>query len=281
MKFGLFGINNGVCSEPAIMAAVSRAAEDRGFESVWTGEHVVLPDPQVPPSPAPPLMNMVHPPVALAYIAACTETLKLGTGITLLAQRNPVVLAKEMAGLDFVSGGRLIMGVGAGYLKAEFDALGIDFSARGARSDECIDVMRELWTSDNPAFDGRFTRFSGIQSRPQPVTPGGPPIVVGGTSDAALRRAVTRCQGWYGFALTAEQTKDCIDRLHAMAERHSRPDELGPLEISVSPRGRMTDESLRAFEEIGVHRLILLQAGQTQDALLQFVHETADTFISH
>ncbi|MEM7364089.1 MAG: LLM class F420-dependent oxidoreductase [Pseudomonadota bacterium] len=279
MHFGLFGINNGVCSDPAIMMAVSRQAEARGFESVWTGEHVVLPDPQVPPSPAPPLMNMVHPPVALAYIAGCTQTLKLGTGITLLAQRNPVVLAKEMAGLDFVSGGRLIMGIGAGYLKAEFDALGIDFSARGARSDECIDVMRELWTADNPTFEGRFTQFSGIQSRPQPVSPGGPPIVVGGTSDAALKRAVTRCQGWYGFALNAEQTKDCIDRLAAMTERYSRPDALGPLEISVSPRGRLDEESLTAFQDMGVHRLILLQSGQTEDALLQFVDDTADTFI--
>ncbi|MAV27007.1 MAG: LLM class F420-dependent oxidoreductase [Gammaproteobacteria bacterium] len=279
MKFGLFGINNGVCGDPAIMMAVSRQAESRGFESVWTGEHVVLPDPQVPPSPAPPLMDMVHPPVALAYIAGCTETLKLGTGIALLAQRNPVVLAKEMAGLDFVSRGRLIMGIGAGYLKAEFDALGIDFSARGARSDECIDVMRELWTSDNPTFDGRFTRFSGIQSRPQPVSPGGPPIVVGGSSDAALRRAVTRCQGWYGFALNEEQTKDCLDRLAAMAEKHPRPESLGPLEISVSPRVRMNDDVLAAFEDMGVHRLILLQSGQTQDALLQFVDDTADAFI--
>ena len=279
MHFGLFGINNGACSDPAIMMAVSRQAEARSFESVWTGEHVVLPDPQMPPSPAPPLMNMVHPPVALAYIAGCTQTLKLGTGITLLAQRNPVVLAKEMAGLDFVSGGRLIMGIGAGYLKAEFDALGIDFSSRGARSDECIDVMRELWTAENPTFEGRFTQFAGIQSRPQPVSLGGPPIVVGGTSDAALKRAVTRCQGWYGFALNVEQTKNCIDRLTAMTERYSRPDTLGPLEISLSPRGRLDEESLTAFQDMGVHRLILMQSGQTEDALLQFVNDTADTFI--
>ncbi len=279
MHFGLFGINNGACSDPAIMMAVSRQAEARSFESVWTGEHVVLPDPQMPPSPAPPLMNMVHPPVALAYIAGCTQTLKLGTGITLLAQRNPVVLAKEMAGLDFVSGGRLIMGIGAGYLKAEFDALGIDFSSRGARSDECIDVMRELWTAENPTFEGRFTQFAGIQSRPQPVSLGGPPIVVGGTSDAALKRAVTRCQGWYGFALNVEQTKNCIDRLAAFTERYSRPDTLGPLEISLSPRGRLDEESLTAFQDMGVHRLILMQSGQTEDALLQFVDDTADTFI--
>ena len=279
MHFGLFGINNGACSDPAIMMAVSRQAEARSFESVWTGEHVVLPDPQMPPSPAPPLMNMVHPPVALAYIAGCTQSLKLGTGITLLAQRNPVVLAKEMAGLDFVSGGRLIMGIGAGYLKAEFDALGIDFSSRGARSDECIDVMRELWTAENPTFEGRFTQFAGIQSRPQPVSLGGPPIVVGGTSDAALKRAVTRCQGWYGFALNVEQTKNCIDRLAAFTERYSRPDTLGPLEISLSPRGRLDEESLTAFQDMGVHRLILMQSGQTEDALLQFVDDTADTFI--
>ena len=113
MKYALFGINTGPCSDPEIMTSVAVAAEKAGFESVWTGEHVVLPDPQAPPSPAPPLMPMVHPFTALAYIAASTSTLGLGTGITLIAQRNAVVLAKETASVDHISSGRLLFGIGA------------------------------------------------------------------------------------------------------------------------------------------------------------------------
>ena len=154
MKFALFGINNGICADPSVMKNVSVAAEQAGFESLWTAEHVVLPDPQAPPSPAPPLTPMIHPSTSLAYIAGVTSTIKLATGITLLAQRNAVVLAKEMAGVDCLSNGRLILGVGAGYLKAEFDALGVEFTERGARTEEYIRAMRELWTADNPAFEG-------------------------------------------------------------------------------------------------------------------------------
>ena len=279
MKYALFNINSGVCSDPDVAAAVAIAAENKGFESVWTGEHVVLPDPQEPPSPAPPLMPMLHPSTSLAFIAGVTSKLRLGTGIVLLAQRNPVVLAKEMASLDVVSKGRLEFGVGAGYHKAEFDALGVPFEERGARADEYIDAMRELWTSDAPSFEGRFTSFSGIQTRPQPVQPGGPPIIVGGASAAALRRAVTRCQGWYGFALDVDQTRGIASRLADAGERHTRPDSLGTLELSVTPRKRLTGEMVEEFESLGIGRLILLMPGQDQAALLAFVDEIADEFI--
>lgn len=279
MKYALFNINSGPCADPDVAAAVAVAAERRGFESVWTGEHVVLPDPQAAPSPAPPLFPMLHPSTGLAFIAGVTNTLRLGTGIVLLAQRNPVVLAKEMASLDVVSKGRLEFGIGAGYLKAEFDALGVPFEERGARTDEYIDAMRELWLADAPAFDGRFTSFSGIQARPQPVQTGGPPIVVGGTSAAALRRAVTKCQGWYGFALDEDQTRDVVGRLNAAGERLTRPDCLGTLELSVTPRQRLTREMVDAFEAMGVSRLILLMPGQDQAALLDYVDEIADEFI--
>ena len=136
MKLGLFGINFGPCADPAAAARVATAAEAAGFESVWTGEHVVLPDPQAPPSPAPPETPMLDPAVALAHVAAHTRALRLGTGIVILPQRNPLVLAKELASVDVVSGGRLVFGLGAGYLKAEFDALGASFADRGARTSE-------------------------------------------------------------------------------------------------------------------------------------------------
>ena len=279
MKYALFGINSGPCADPEVAAAVATAAEQRGFESVWTGEHVVLPDPQEPPSPAPPLFPMLHPSTSLGYLAGVTKTLRLGTGIVLAAQRNPVVLAKEMASLDVVSRGRVEFGIGAGYLEAEFDALGIPFSERGARTDEAIDVMRELWTADAPAFDGRFTRFSGIQARPQPVQPGGPPIVIGGASSAALRRAITKCQGWYGFALDLEQTRKITQDLTAAASRHARPADLGQLELSVTPRMRLTTEAVREFQSLGIGRLILLMTGQDESELVDYVNRIADEFL--
>ena len=279
MKYGLFGINQGFCSTPQTIKSVSMAAESAGFESLWTAEHVVLPDPQAPPSPAPPLTPMLHPSTALSFIAGFTSTIRLGTGITLLAQRNALVLAKEMASLDLLSGGRLILGIGAGYLKAEFDALGVSFTKRGARSDEYIDAMRELWTSDHPEFSGQFVKFSAIQSRPRPVQSGGPEIVVGGTSDAAFRRAVTKASGWYGFALDHDNTAAAVEGLKRAATRNKRPSELGELEISITPPAPLTTESLIKYEGLGVSRLILLQRGRTETELLSFVEQTANTFI--
>lgn len=276
MKFALFGINVGRCAEPETMLEVATTAERLGFESVWTGEHVVLPDPQVPPSPSPPLTPFCHPSTALAYIAAATSKLRLGTGITLLAQRNAVVLAKEMASLDYLSGGRLIFGIGAGYLKAEFDALGVNFGERGARTDEYIEAMRELWTSDKPSFSGRFVRFEEIQSRPRPAQAGGPPIVLGGASDAAFRRAVTLCQGWYGFAMNFDTAAKAIEGLARAASRYERPAGLGKLEISITPRAQPGKGDVERWQELGVSRLILLQTGRDRAELLANVQAVAE-----
>lgn len=280
MKFALFGINMGPCAEPETMKAIAVAAENAGFESLWTGEHVVLPDPQKPPSPAPPLTPMVHPSTALSFIAGVTRRILLGTGITLLSQRNAVVLAKEMAGLDYLSGGRLLFGIGAGYLKAEFDALGVNFEERGARADEYIDAMKELWSSDSPAFSGRFVQYKGIQSRPKPAQAGGPPLVVGGGSSAAFRRAITKAEGWYGFAMDHKTTQQCIDALKELSKKVERPDELGELEISITPRGPINADDVKRFAEMGVSRLILLQTGRSREELLAFVDEVAESHIN-
>ncbi len=276
MKFGLFGIGSGPCAKPEIARAVAQAAESAGYDSLWTGEHVVLPDPQAPPSPAPPEAPMLHPSTILAYLAGVTKTIKLGTGIVLIAQRNPLVLAKEIASLDVVTEGRLIFGIGAGYLKAEFDALGVEFSERGARTDEYIEVLRNLWQSDNPEFTGKFTKFSAIQSRPRPARAGGPPLVVGGASPAALRRAVEKCHGWYGFALDLDSTATCIAGLQEAAGKYERPADLGELEISVTPRHRLAPEQVAQYEEAGVSRLILLQPGSTQEELIDYLNSTAE-----
>jgi len=265
MKLGLFGINNGIFAEPDLCRRVAAAADAAALDSLWTGEHVVLPDPQMPPSPAAPDFPMLHPPALLAFLAGVTSRIGLATGITLVAQRNPVVLAKEIATVDVLSRGRLILGVGAGYLEPEFRALGIPFHERGARTDEHIAVMRELWVSPKPAFAGRFTRFSGIDARPRPVQPGGPPIVVGGASDGAIRRAVAIGQGWYGFAMDVGTAQQCIERVRAECRRADRK---APLEISITPRVPLTADTVRAYADVGVDRLIpiLPQSGE-RDAM--------------
>ena len=279
MKFGLFGINTGPCGDPDVMRHVSVAAEKSGFESLWTGEHVVLPDPQVPPSPAPPLLPFIHPFTALSFIAAITDRILLGTGITLIAQRNAVVLAKETASVDQLSKGRLLFGIGAGYLTQEFDALGINFSERGARTDEYVDAIRELWTSEQPAFRGQFVNFSGIQSRPLAFQKGGPPVIVGGTSKAAYRRALQKGQGWYGFALDVATSQQSVEALKTLAETTSRDPGLGELEISITPRVPLTDEVVRQFEDMGVSRLILLQTGQNEEQMLRYIEQIAKDYL--
>jgi len=271
MKFGLFGINFGPCVVPENAVRVAQAAEAAGFESVWTGEHVVLPDPQVPPSPVPPGMPMLDPAVSLAFVAGATQHLRLGTGIIILPQRNPLVLAKELASVDVVSRGRLIVGVGAGYLKPEFDALGIPLADRGARTNEYIDVMRALWTMEKPQFSGRFYSFAAIDAHPRPVQKPHPPIVIGGASPQAYRRAVRQCNGWYGFALDVEQTEQCVKGLVAAARKHKRPSELGTLEVSVTPRGRLDAETVGRFAALGVHRLIATTRANSVDDLLRLI----------
>ena len=279
MKLGIFGINTGPCAAPETAARVARAAEAAGFESVWTGEHVVLPDPQVPPSPAPPQHPMLDPAVALAFLAAHTERLRLATGIIILPQRNPVVLAKELASVDVLSRGRLVFGLGAGYLKPEFDAVGASFGDRGARTDEAIDAIRALWCEEKPSFAGRSVRFAGVDAHPRPVQKPHPPIVVGGTSPAALRRAVARGNGWYGFLRDLEATRADLAGLAAAQSAGLRPASLGPLEISVTPLPRIDLDTAQRYRDLGVHRLVLLPHARDEASILRWIEETADTLL--
>ncbi len=206
MDIGYFGVNVGAFDNPDAIERLATTAEGVGFESLWTGEHVVLIDPQEAPSPVPPQSCFVDTIATLAFIAAKTEKIKIGSGVILLAQRNPIVLAKELAGIDVLSKGRLLFGLGVGYVEGEFDALGIPYAERGPRVTEHIEVIRAMWTQEKPAFDGQFTSFSGIQSRPLPVQKPHPPILVGGMSPPALRRAVAQGDGWFGFFLNVDAT---------------------------------------------------------------------------
>jgi probable F420-dependent oxidoreductase len=276
MKFGLFGINFGPCADAQVALRVAQAAEQRGLESVWTGEHVVLPDPQVPPSPAPPEAPFLDPAVALAYVAAGTTTIRLGTGIIILPQRNPLVLAKELASVDVVSRGRLIFGLGIGYLKPEFAALGIPFSHKGARSIEYLEAMRAVWTQPKPRYHGRFVNFEGINAFPRPVQQPHPPVVIGGGSPEAFRRAVEHGNGWYGFAMDTEATARSIEGLKMAQRQYTRPAALGPLEVSVTPAGKLDADAGKRFADLGVHRLIVSRRAATEADMLAAVDKIAE-----
>ena len=277
MKIGFFGFSNGPLADPDAMAAVLRAVEACGFESAWTGEHVVLIDPQEPPSPVPPDFPMLDTVAALAFAAGVTSRIRLASGIILLAQRNPVVLAKELSGIDRLSHGRLIFGVGVGYVEREFETIGVPYPERGARVTEPI---RTLWTEDQPRFDGRFTRIAGVQQKPMPVQKPHPPIVIGGMSEPAYRRAVRQGNGWYGFAQSVDAAAASVRGLERAARHEDRPASLGELEITVTPNRAVDRDLARRYEDLGVSRLVLLPGrltGEEGAGAVRFIEEAAAT----
>ncbi|HVA68794.1 MAG TPA: LLM class F420-dependent oxidoreductase [Candidatus Binataceae bacterium] len=271
MKIALFGINHGPCADPATAAAVAHAAESAGFESLWTGEHIVLPDPQVPPSPVAPDAPFIDSLIALAFAAAHTKTIRLGTGIIILPQRNPVVLAKELASTDVLSGGRLIFGIGVGYLKPEFEAIGAPFDHKGARSEEFLAAMIALWTMEKPEYHGRFANFAGVNAMPRPVQKPHPEVVFGGHTPEAYSRAARLARGWYGFALDVDATKKCIEGVRAACAKAGRRFE--DIEISVTPRGRVNRDEAKRFAEAGVHRLVLLHRATDRAGIERLIGE--------
>jgi probable F420-dependent oxidoreductase len=266
MEYGYFGINLEALNNADSIERAVISAEQLGYESVWTAEHVVLIDPQEPPSPMPPESDFVDTIATLAFAAAKTQRIKIGSGIILLPQRDPIVLAKELAGVDVLSKGRLLFGLGVGYVPGEFEALGIPFEERGLRASEHIEVIRTLWTQDKPRFDGRFTQFSGIQSRPMPIQKPHPPIIVGGMSPPALRRAVRQGNGWYGFYHDLEATEKMIKALEETARSVERPAALGRLEISVTPPGPIDGDTAKRYEDLGVDRVVLTRGFEDMDA---------------
>jgi probable F420-dependent oxidoreductase len=254
MRFGLFGVNFGVCADPEVQRRAVLAAEEVGFESVWTGEHVALPVEGNPvPTPADtPFLDSV---VALTRVAALTRRIRLGTGVLVLPHHNPILVAKTLATLDVLSGGRLIAGFGGGYAEAEFRALGVRFDRRGAIADEYLRAIRALWTEPVPSFEGRFARFSGIRFEPKPVQRPHPPIVVGGTAPPALARAAREGDGWYGFALTVAATAPIVAELRHLRAGLGRGE--APFEISLTTFEPLTPELIAAAETAGIHRLIV------------------------
>ena len=282
MKLGFFGVNSGVLADPETMVAVARTAEAAGWESIWTGEHVVVADPQRPPSPVKPETHFVDQVASLAHLAAHTSTIRLCTGIVILPHRNPVVLAKELASVDVLSGGRLEAGFGVGYVPAEFEAVGVPFTERGARTDDHLDAMQALWRGDT-SFAGRFSAWDGVSALPRPVQPGGPPIHVGGASPATWRRVARRAHGWYGWVTTLDSTEAAMAAIARAVAEVDRPADLGEVRIAVAPREPVDRDLVRRYEDLGVERLVLVRDyrdvagapdGRWSEAVLRFLEET-------
>ena len=274
LKFALFGLHRGSSTDPERLARRARRAEEVGFESLWVGDHIALPaDAPDNPSREPRLEALV----TLAHLAALTRRVRLAVGVIVLPQRQPVLLAKQLTSIDVLSGGRLVVGIGVGYLAPEFRALGIALADRGARTDEYLAAMRALWDEPVPSFAGRFISFADVIERPRPIQRPHPPIVVGGHSPAAHRRAVQAANGWYGWELDLEETRSALGDLREAAARHERPAALGPLEITITPPRMVDRDTARRYADLGVHRLAIqppTMEGAAIDALIETVGET-------
>lgn len=258
MKFGLRYCNTGRYVDPAKAQDLLEAGEEAGFESAWTVEHTVVPagyESAYPYSADGRMANgkldipLPDPLIWMSYAAAVTKTMKLGTGILILPQHSPVITAKQIATLDYMSRGRVILGIGVGWLREEFEAIGVPFEDRGRRTDEYVAAMRELWSADAPSYQGEFVSFDGAYCRPQPVDKA-VPIVVGGHSKAAARRAGRLGDGFFP---ARGASKELIDLVRRTAEEHGRdPD---AIEITTSLPESLDD--LPALAAAGVDRVLV------------------------
>ena len=269
MKFGLFGMNMRPCITSEAIATVARAAEDAGFESFWGGEHLALADPQIPASPMPPRIDFVDLNVTMAFAAAHTRTLRFGTGIMILPLRNPVVLAKQLASVDVMSGGRLIFGIGIGNLEFEFNAVGMPFDHKGRRAEEMLAAMKALWTMERAEFHGRYFSFEGVRAEPHPVQRPYPEIVFGGKTTHAFRRTARLGNGWYGYALDLEAARNCIEGIRTACANAGRC--FDEIEVSITPKRNLDLDMALRYADLGVGRLILPPHGRDVGEVLQAV----------
>jgi len=267
MKLGIHLPQIGRKAGPDSIRRAAVQAEELGFDDVWVSEHIIVPkDGGYPPSP-----NFWDPVLTLTWAAAVTSRVRLGTSVLVLPLRHPLPLAKELATLQNLSAGRLILGAGVGWLEAEFDALGVPFNERGRRMDEGIAMMRAVWTDDPVTFESKWipARIEAMRSQPQPVSP--IPIWIGGSSDAAIRRAL-RLDGWHGSRVTPEQAPAAVKRL-----RTERPDDNFIISLRVSCNaqnvGSMRD-ALSAYSDAGIQHVMTAPEDRDIDTYLR----TAEAF---
>jgi probable F420-dependent oxidoreductase len=266
MKIGLFAVGTPRMTGGALLRAVATHAERLGFSTLWVPEHVVLLDKyssRYPYSedgalPAPTNAPIFDPFIALATMAAVTTKIRLATGICLVPEHNPLVLAKVVATLDFLSGGRAVLGVGIGWLEEEFQAIGVPWERRAQRTRECIDAMRRLWGEEVSSYRGEFVNFEGVRSNPKPVNGARLPVFFGGESGPALRRVAEYGDGWCGFNLTPDEAASkisCIEQLLKTSGR-KRPD----VELAVSPYTKpTTPDDLKRYRDAGADEVVLIK----------------------
>jgi len=261
--------------------AVARRAEELGFHSLWVSDHIVIPrqisgqylgssSGRFPVGPDTPFLE---PLMTLAFAAACTRDIRLGTSVLVLPMRHPVVVAKELATLDVLSGGRLIVGVGAGWLAEEFAALGVPLRGHGPRTDEYLEALRRLWTEDDPTLHGRYMRVEGIGFAPKPVQRPHPPIWVGGAAEGALRRAGRFGDAWHAPGLLPPQElAQRFRRVQEYARQTGRDPQAIALSVRLDTLGREEPQAalarLRELKEVGVsHALVGFPARTLEDSL--------------
>ncbi len=267
MKFGLALAQ----ARPSGHLPLALAAESAGYESIWMSEHLVLPAEMegsaYPEGEGPPFKStapLFDPFAALAYLAARTERIRLGTNIYLLGLRHPFAAARAVLTLDQLSGGRAEIGVGAGWLREEWTAAGLDPATRGKRLDEALIVCKRLWSEPTVEHRGAFFDFEAVAFEPKPLQRPWPPIHVGGESDAALERAVLHGEGWLGLTHTPTTAAPVIRRLQAVRERFEFEREPFTVTVTAPAPSR---EDVEAFSELGVDRLIVYPWSRARDAV--------------
>jgi len=266
VRLGLHALGIGAGAQRAVIDAVAAAAEQHGFATLWSGEHVVMVDHPASRYPysadgriaVPAATDWIDPLIGLSFAAAATTTIGLATGVLLLPEHNPVVVAKQVATLDRLSGGRFTLGVGIGWSREEFDTLGVPFERRDGRTAEYVAAMRTLWSDDIASFAGEFVHFERVRLNPKPVRDRRIPIVLGGNSDAALRRVVKWGDGWYGFnlrdvAAVAERVA-LIRRLCADAGRDP-----SDLQLAVALQ-QLRHTDVPALSEVGINELVIVDS---------------------
>jgi probable F420-dependent oxidoreductase len=266
MKIGLLTAGLGRAAHPRILRTIAEHAERLGFGTLWAPEHVVLfdryPESKYPYSQdgafaVPSTIDWMDPFVALTYAAAHTSRIRLATGICLVPEHNPLVLAKVIASLDYLSGGRFALGVGIGWSAEEFRALGVPFARRAQRTREYIAAMRILWGQESATFHGEFVDFDAARSFPKPVQGDRVPVIFGGESTPALQRVAECGTGWFGFNLTPGAAMAKIAELEGQLRERGRA--LGDIEINISPYlEKVAPDSLEAYHAAGVSEVVQL-----------------------
>ena len=286
MKVGLMPLFGGETSEPDYVARIAKGIEDKGFSSVWAVDHVLIPK-EIKSSypyaadgsfPVDPTLLGLEPFALLTFIAAHTSTIRLGTGVVVLPQRNPTLTAKQAADVDVLSKGRLDFGIGVGWLAEEFAAMGESFARRGARSDDYIRLMQALWKDGISEYDGEFFTLPECYQYPLPVQKPHPPLWFGGESMPALRR-VARFGHWYGIDVLPEDVPEKIATLKEHCDREGR--DVNDVKISLCPYANPCDrDMLKRYEDVGVYEVIMAAFVPGQDAMEKTIDEIAESLIA-